>query len=132
MLPPIDWQSNSRNGIIDLPTHLTRGVGSFYFREVAVESLATDTVTVRIPAGLLLRTGNRQTVKVTGRTIREVIEALEHDYPGLLFNLCYETGELRPYVNVFLEQESVRYLQGLDTPVHDGATVHIFHSVAGG
>lgn len=89
-------------------------------------------VTVRIPAGLLMRTGNRHTIAVPARSIREVIDALERDYPGLRFNLCHETGELRPYVNVFLEQEDVRYLQGLDTPVADGATVHIFHSVAGG
>jgi len=79
-----------------------------------------------------MRTGNRHTVSVPARTIREVIDALERDYPGLRFNLCHETGELRPYVNVFLEREDVRYLQGLDTPVADGATVHIFHSVAGG
>lgn len=97
-----------------------------------MESLATEVVTVRIPAALLLRTGNRQSVKATGRTIREVIEALERDYPGLRFNLCHETGELRPYVNVFLEEENVRYLQGLDTPVPAGATVHVIHSVAGG
>ena len=47
-------------------------------------------------------------------------------------NICHETGELRPFVNIFLEKEDVRWLQGLDTPVHPGATVHIFHSVAGG
>jgi molybdopterin synthase sulfur carrier subunit len=94
--------------------------------------VAAEDITVRIPAALLLRTGNRQIVKVGARTIRDVIGALERDYPGLRFNLCYETGELRPFVNVFLEQEDVRYLQGLDTPIPAGATVHIFHSVAGG
>lgn len=69
---------------------------------------------------------------VVGRTIREVIEALEGDYPGLRFNLCYETGELRQFVNVFLDKENVRYLQGLDTPVAAGDTIHVIHSVAGG
>ncbi len=97
-----------------------------------MDSTAVGTVRVRIPAALLMRTGNRRIVSVSGRTIREVIDALERDYPGLRFNLCHETGELRPFVNVFLEQEDVRYLQGLDTPVAAGATVHIFHSVAGG
>jgi molybdopterin converting factor small subunit len=57
---------------------------------------------------------------------------LEREYPGLGFNLCYETGELRPYVNIFVDREDSRYLQGLDTPVRDGATIHILQSVAGG
>lgn len=69
---------------------------------------------------------------VGGSNVREVIDGLEREYPGLRFNLCYETGELRPFVNIFLEQENVRYLSGLDTPVHPGATIHIIHSVAGG
>jgi molybdopterin converting factor small subunit len=87
---------------------------------------------VRIPVALRDRTGNRRQVTVAGETIREVIAALESDYPGLGFNLCYETGELRPYVNVFLGGENVRYLDGLDTRVPAGATIHIIHSVAGG
>jgi molybdopterin synthase sulfur carrier subunit len=71
-------------------------------------------------------------VAVAGRTAAEVIEALEREYPGLRFNLCHETGELRPFVNVFLNGEDVRFLQGLDTPIPTGATMHIIHSVAGG
>lgn len=89
-------------------------------------------VSVRIPGQLLSRTGHRGAVSVEAATIRQVIDALERDYPGLRFNLCHETGELRPFVNVFLEEENVRYLQGLDTAVPPGATVHIFHNVAGG
>ena len=91
-----------------------------------------QTVEVRIPSALLARTGHRRSVSVSGGTIREVIDALEQDYPGLRFNVCYETGELRPFVNIFLEQEDVRYLDGLDTSVAPGSTIHIFHSVAGG
>jgi sulfur-carrier protein len=89
-------------------------------------------VSVRIPGQLLARTNRRSTVQVQGETIRDVIAALDHDYPGLGFNICHETGELRPFVNIFLEKEDVRWLQGLDTPVNPGATIHIFHSVAGG
>ena len=89
-------------------------------------------VTVHIPSGLLLRAGNRRFVPVQARTVREIVEALEREHPGIRFNLCYETGELRRYVNVFVEGEDIRYLQGLDTPVVPGSTVHIFHSVAGG
>ena len=57
---------------------------------------------------------------------------IDQDYPGLRFNLCHETGELRPFVNIFLNRENIRYLQGLDTPITAGATVHILQSVAGG
>ena len=89
-------------------------------------------VTVRIPVALRGRTGNQRQVHATGRTVREVIDSLERAHPGLRFNLCHETGELRPYVNVFLGQENVRFMEGLDTPVPAGSMLHIIHSVAGG
>ena len=63
---------------------------------------------------------------------RRRLAALDHDFPGLRFNLCFETGELRSYVNIFLDRENIRYLDGLDTPVRDGAVIHILQSVAGG
>jgi molybdopterin synthase sulfur carrier subunit len=50
----------------------------------------------------------------------------------VLFDLCYETGELREYVNVFVGGEEVRYLRGLDTEVPEGSTLYILQSVAGG
>lgn len=89
-------------------------------------------VTVHIPGALLERTGSRRQVVVTARTVRGVIDELERAHPGLKFNICHETGELRRFVNIFLEGEEVRYLQGLDTPTRPGETVHIIHSVAGG
>jgi molybdopterin synthase sulfur carrier subunit len=89
-------------------------------------------VTVVLPHVLRSKIGNRKSVTVHGSTIREVIHALDRDYPGLEFNICHETGELRPYVNIFLNRESIRYLQDLDTPVAPGATIHILQSVAGG
>lgn len=89
-------------------------------------------VTVRVPSVLASRTGGRRTVQVSGETVCEVIDALERAHPGIRFYICHETGELRPYVNVFLEKEDVRFLQGLHTPVPPGATIHIIHSVAGG
>jgi sulfur-carrier protein len=76
--------------------------------------------------------GNRASVHVCGHNVREIIAALDRDYPGLGFNLCHETGELRPYVNIFVDPEDSRSHQGLDTPVRDGATIHILQSVAGG
>jgi sulfur-carrier protein len=88
--------------------------------------------TVKLPQLLRERAGNQTSVTVSGSTIREIINALDHEYPGLGFNLCYETGELRPYVNIFLDRENIRYMQGLDTPVQMGATIYILQSVAGG
>jgi len=91
-----------------------------------------SSITVALPAALRAKVGNRAEVSIVGETVRDIIEALERDFPGLRFNLCYETGELRQYVNVFLNRVNIRYLQGLDTPVSAGAIVHIFQSVAGG
>jgi molybdopterin synthase sulfur carrier subunit len=89
-------------------------------------------VTVLIPGALRPRTGNQARVAASGHTVREVIEALEREYPGLRFNLCHETGQLRPFVNIFVGGENIRYLQDLDTPLSSGATLHILQSVAGG
>ena len=89
-------------------------------------------VTIFIPTPLRKKTANRSTVTASGKTVREVIDVLDQNYPGLLFHLCYETGDLRPYVNIFLNGEDVRRHKGLDTPVPPDATVYILQSVAGG
>lgn len=89
-------------------------------------------VTVLVPGALRARVGNRARVRVTGSTVEEVISALDQEYPGLRFNLCEETGELRQYVNIFVGGENIRFLQGLETPVASGMTLHILQSVAGG
>jgi sulfur-carrier protein len=89
-------------------------------------------ITVSIPSALRARVEGRTSITVTGQTVREVINALDHDFPGLRFNLCHETGELRPYVNIFLNSKNIRYLQGLDTQVSPGARLQILPSVAGG
>ncbi len=93
---------------------------------------AIPIVKVSFPIALRARIGNRDSVMAVGRTVREIIDALDHDFPGLRFNLCHETGELRPFVNIFLNRENIRYLQGLDTPVSPEATLYILQSVAGG
>lgn len=94
--------------------------------------IATATVTVMLPSVLRPRTGGRSAVEASGATVRAVVASLESQYPGLGFNLLYETGELRPFVNIFVGGENIRYLQGLETVVPDGATLRIIQSVAGG
>ena len=88
--------------------------------------------TIILPQMLRSTTGNHNIVTVSGSTIRGLIDALDHDYPGIKFHLCYETGELRTFVNLFLNGKNIRYLQGLDTPIQENATIHILPSVAGG
>ena len=89
-------------------------------------------VLVHIPSVLRKTTGNQSRVTATGKTVRALIDALDGEYPGLRFHLCYETGEVRTYVNIFLNRQDIRSLHGLDTPLSHGATLHILPSVAGG
>jgi molybdopterin synthase sulfur carrier subunit len=89
-------------------------------------------VTVKLPSQLFERVGGPRILAVSEGTLREVIDALEASAPGLRFHLCEETGELRSFVNVFLDGVNVRNLDGLATPIPAGATLMIFPSVAGG
>lgn len=89
-------------------------------------------VRVLLPGELAARASGARTVTVEGATVRAVIAALDAAHPGLHFNLCHETGELRPFVNIFVNGRNVRTLDGLETPVPPGATLHILPSVAGG
>lgn len=91
-----------------------------------------STATVIFPSVLRAKINNKASVTVTGSTVREIIAALEECAPGMRFRLCYETGELRPYVNIFLEKDNIRFLKGLDTPIPAGACIRILQSVAGG
>ncbi len=88
--------------------------------------------TVRLPGPLRDRAGRRASVGARGETVRAIIDDLEQQFPGMRFALCEETGNLRPFVNIFLESDNIRDLKGLDTPVPEGATLHVLLSVAGG
>jgi sulfur-carrier protein len=76
-------------------------------------------------------TGLRE-LRITGGTVRDVIDALEVAHPGMRFALCLETGALRPFVNIYVNGVHIRYRQGLETPTPGGTAIHIFQSVAGG
>jgi molybdopterin synthase sulfur carrier subunit len=89
-------------------------------------------VLVALPQALRGRAGNQAQVMVKGETVREIIDGLELAYPGMRFSLCYETGELRPFVNIFVNRAHIRYLRGLDTPIEAGTQISIMQSVAGG
>jgi molybdopterin synthase sulfur carrier subunit len=89
-------------------------------------------VKVRIPTPLQTVTGNRAEVSAEGATIRELIEDLERQFPGLKERVCDEKGAVRRFVNVYLNEEDVRFLSGEDTQVKDSDEVSIIPAIAGG
>ena len=89
-------------------------------------------VTVRIPTTLRPMSGGNKTVAVAPGTLAEVIAGLDAAHPGFADRLLDEDGSLRKFVNVFVDDDDVRYLDGLDTQVRDGVTVSIIPAVAGG
>lgn len=88
-------------------------------------------IEVRIPTILRSYTGGAKSVTGQGATLEELIADLETRHPGLKDRLVDESG-LRRFVNVYLNDEDVRFLGGLDTPVSDGDTVTVLPAVAGG
>jgi molybdopterin converting factor small subunit len=89
-------------------------------------------VTVRIPTQLRELSGGAAELAVEGGTVSEVLEQLEVSHPGFAERLYDEQGQLRRFVNVFVADEDIRFLQGLDTPTTAGTTVSIVPAVAGG
>lgn len=89
-------------------------------------------VTVRIPTTLRPLSGGNAQVQLEGATLSEVIANLDAAHPGFRDRLLDDAGVQRRFVNLFVADDDVRYLQGLDTPVPDGATVSIIPAVAGG
>lgn len=87
---------------------------------------------VHVPTPLRSLTGGEGTVRVTGSDVRAVLAALEVAHPGIADRLLDERGDLRRYVHVFVRDEDVRSLAGLDTSVEEGDRVAIVPAVAGG
>ena len=90
------------------------------------------TVNVRIPTQLRTLTGGAGEVAVEGSSVGEVLKALDGTYPGFGDRLFDDGGGLRRFVNVFVADEDVRFLDGLATPVAEGQTLSIVPAVAGG
>ena len=89
-------------------------------------------VTVRIPTTLRPMAAGKSEVAVDGSTVGEVIKSLDAAHPGFADRLLDDEGNLRKFVNVFVADDDVRFLDGLDTNVPDGETVAIIPAVAGG
>ncbi|MFP3158303.1 MAG: ubiquitin-like small modifier protein 1 [Hydrogenobaculum sp.] len=89
-------------------------------------------ITVRIPTPLRRLVNGQGEVSVEAKNIRELIDALEASYPGFKERLLDENGELRRFVNLYLNDEDIRFLKGIDTELKDGDTLSIVPAIAGG
>src|SRR6476469_1360982 len=87
---------------------------------------------VRIPTPLRKLTQGSEEVSASGKNVGEVITDLEKKYPGIKERICDESGAVRRFVNIFLKDEDIRFLQNLDTPVKDGDELSIVPAIAGG
>lgn len=88
--------------------------------------------TVRIPSPLRRYTNGQSKVEGKGANISELIENLESLYPGVKTRLCEDNGQIKRYVNVFVNGEEIRTLQGSETPLTDKDEVSIVPAMAGG
>ena len=89
-------------------------------------------VSVRIPTTLRTLTGGQPEVSLAGSNVRDVLANLDSAHPGFADRLLDGDGNLRRFVNVFVQDDDIRFLEGLDTPVPDGTEVSIIPAVAGG
>ena len=89
-------------------------------------------VTVNVPSPLRRYSDGRSRLTVSAADIRGCLARLEVDFPALYWSVCDETRAIRRHVNVFVNDESVKRLQGLDTALTDGDDVFIIHAVSGG
>ena len=89
-------------------------------------------VTVRIPTPLRRLTDGQDKVSVDGATVGDIVGSLETQFPGIKERLCDESGEIRNFVNVYVNGEDVRFLQGLESQTNSGDEISIVPAVAGG
>ena len=89
-------------------------------------------VSVRIPTILRTYTGGESEVSAEGGTLAEVLDDLDSNHSGIKGRIIDETGELRRFVNVYVGNDDVRFLDNLSTPTPDGAQVSVIPAVAGG
>ncbi len=87
---------------------------------------------VRIPTPLRKLTGENEVVTVDGSTVAEILTSLDAAYPGLTERICDEEGNIRRFVNVFVNDEDIRFLEEKNTAVKDGDEISIVPAIAGG
>jgi molybdopterin synthase sulfur carrier subunit len=89
-------------------------------------------VKVRIPTPLQKLAGDKSEVEAEGATVKEVVDNLDASYPGMKERLYSEEGELRRFINIYINEEDIRFLESDATPVKDGDVISIIPAIAGG
>ena len=89
-------------------------------------------VKVRVPAPLQKLTKDQEEVAADGANVKELIENLEKNYPGIKERICDDQGKVRKFINIYVNGEDVRFLQQDETPVKDADEVSIIPAIAGG
>ena len=89
-------------------------------------------IKVRIPTPLQKLTQEKSEVEISAKTIQDMIEQLNRSYPGIKERICDEKGNVRRFVNIFLNEEDIRFLKKEATPLKDGDEVSIVPAIAGG
>ncbi|WP_017654347.1 MoaD/ThiS family protein [Fortiea contorta] len=89
-------------------------------------------VTVLVPTALQNFTNNQATLESNGGSISELLDSLEQSFPGIKSRLCDEQGKPRRFLNLYVNSEDIRFLEGTNTPLKDGDEVSIVPAVAGG
>ena len=92
----------------------------------------SSAVPVYIPTALQRFVGQQETIRLPGKTVEEVLSNLSNQYSSLKTHLYGEDGKLRPFINVFVNDEDIRHIQGLMTPLQEGDTISLVPSIAGG
>ena len=87
---------------------------------------------LRIPTPLRSYTAGQTEIPVQGSTVAEAMDSLTRQFPALRPHLYNQTGELRPFVNLFLNEENIRDLQGVQTPIQETDKLMLIPSIAGG
>ncbi|MFL2910662.1 MAG: MoaD/ThiS family protein [Limisphaerales bacterium] len=87
---------------------------------------------VRIPTPLRKLTDNQESIEVESNTIGGAIDELEGKFPGIKERLVDEEGEIRRFVNVYVNEEDIRFLENQDTPLKEGDDISIIPAIAGG
>ena len=89
-------------------------------------------IKVRIPTPLRPMTGGKNEVEVSGNSVAEIIENLASAHPGIKERICDEQGEIRRFINIYVNEEDIRFMTGKDTPLKEGDEMSIIPAIAGG
>ena len=90
------------------------------------------TVSVKIPTPLRKFTAGKDTVEAAGATVGQVLDDLEAQHPGIKSKLCDDAGKLRRFINLYANEDDIRFLDALDTEMKDGDTLSVVPAIAGG